>query len=152
MTTGQADVSALLPQIECPTLILHCRDSLLVPMDEARLTAASLPRARFVLLETDNYIPLGGEPAFDGLIAGLDAFLPRKEASSREPALAELTRREREVLDLIARGLDNNDIATRLSVAEKTVRNTVSHIFDKLSVRNRAQAIVRAREAGLGHD
>jgi len=151
MATGQADVSALLPRIVCPVLILHCRGSVLVPIEEARLIASSLPAARFVLLETDNHIPLQGEPAFARLIGEFDAFLPRrKEESPKDAALAELTRREREVLDLVARGLDNRDIATRLEVAEKTVRNTVSHIFDKLSVKSRAQAIVLARRSGLG--
>ena len=150
MTTGQADLAALLPHIACPTLVLQCRGSLLVPLEEARLTAASINGARFVLLETDNYVPLPDEPAFERFVAEFDSFLPRKQAASRASVLAELTRREREVLDLIARGLDNNDIAAQLHVAEKTVRNTVSHIFDKLSVKNRAQAVVRARQAGLG--
>ena len=62
----------------------------------------------------------------------------------------ELTAREGEVLDLIARGLNNTEIADRLYVSQKTVRNHVSNIFLKLQVANRAQAIVRAREAGLG--
>ena len=151
MATGLADVSALLPRISCPVLILHCRGSILVPIEEARLIASSVSDARFVLLETDNFIPLQGEPAFARLIGEIDAFLPRrKEVSPKDAALAALTRREREVLDLVARGLDNSDIAIRLEVAEKTVRNTVSHIFDKLSVRTRAQAIVLARQAGLG--
>jgi DNA-binding NarL/FixJ family response regulator len=63
---------------------------------------------------------------------------------------AELTQREREVLELIARGLDNAAIASQLSVSPKTVRNHINGIFDKLSIPNRAQAIVRAREAGMG--
>jgi DNA-binding NarL/FixJ family response regulator len=54
------------------------------------------------------------------------------------------------VLDLVARGLDNVTIATQLAISEKTVRNTVSHIFDKLSVSSRAHAVVVARKAGLG--
>ena len=62
----------------------------------------------------------------------------------------ELTHREREILDLLARGLTNSGIAERLSLSPKTVRNRVSEIFDKLRVRGRAEAIVRAREAGLG--
>jgi len=62
-----------------------------------------------------------------------------------------LTRREREVLDLIARGHDNPQIARRLAVADKTVRNHVSRLFGKLGVGGRAQAAARAREAGLGH-
>lgn len=62
----------------------------------------------------------------------------------------ELTDREREVLDLIARGDNNESIARRLYVSPKTVRNHVSNILTKLQVADRAQAIVRAREAGFG--
>lgn len=67
-------------------------------------------------------------------------------------AFPELTDREREVLELIARGLSNRAIVERLVVSPKTVRNHVSNIFSKLHVRDRAEAIVRAREAGLGVD
>ena len=62
----------------------------------------------------------------------------------------DLTDREREVLDLVAAGLDNATIARRLVVSPKTVRNHLSNVFTKLQVADRAQAIVRAREAGLG--
>ncbi len=62
----------------------------------------------------------------------------------------DLTAREREVLDLVAAGLDNVSIARRLTVSSKTVRNHLSNILTKLQVADRAQAIVRAREAGLG--
>lgn len=62
----------------------------------------------------------------------------------------ELTQREREVLELIARGFANQAIAGRLFLSPKTVRNHVSNIFSKLQVADRAQAIVRAREAGMG--
>ena len=60
-----------------------------------------------------------------------------------------LTPRERAVLERIAEGLDNSEIASVLGLAEKTVRNHVSNIFTKLQVVDRAQAIIRAREAGL---
>jgi DNA-binding NarL/FixJ family response regulator len=62
----------------------------------------------------------------------------------------ELSDREREVLDLIAAGLPNTAIAHRLFLSEKTIRNNVTSIFAKLNVRDRAEAVVRAREAGLG--
>jgi DNA-binding NarL/FixJ family response regulator len=62
----------------------------------------------------------------------------------------ELTDREREILDLVAQGQSNPSIALRLGISDKTVRNHVSNIFNKLAVVDRAQAIVRAREAGLG--
>jgi DNA-binding NarL/FixJ family response regulator len=67
-----------------------------------------------------------------------------------EAAFPELTDREHEVLDLLARGLDNHVIARRLEVSEKTVRNHVSNVFTKLQVPDRSRAIVKAREAGLG--
>lgn len=74
--------------------------------------------------------------------------------SSAKPApsgaFPELTTRESEVLDLVARGMSNQDIAHRLYLSHKTVRNHISNIFLKLRVADRAQAIVRAREAGLG--
>jgi DNA-binding NarL/FixJ family response regulator len=61
-----------------------------------------------------------------------------------------LTTSEHEVLALVARGLDNGTIADALAKSEKTVRNQVSSIFTKLGVRTRAQAIVLARDAGIG--
>ncbi len=76
----------------------------------------------------------------------------RSEVERAVPARAfpELTTREREVLDLIAQGLSNPQIAARLYLSPKTVRNHISNIFAKLQVADRAQAIVRARKAGLG--
>lgn len=66
------------------------------------------------------------------------------------PPFPELTDREREVLDQVARGLDNLSVARRLNLSPKTVRNHLSNILTKLQVTDRAQAIVRAREEGLG--
>ena len=75
-------------------------------------------------------------------------------ASSRTPRsiFPELTNREREILHLIAAGKNNQQIAKSLFLSLKTVRNYVSNIFTKLQVADRAQAIVRAREAGLGQE
>jgi DNA-binding NarL/FixJ family response regulator len=75
--------------------------------------------------------------------ADLRATLPQQ-------AFPELTTREREVLTLIAQHQTNPAIAERLSLSPKTVRNIASSIFTKLQVIDRAQAIIRAREAGLG--
>lgn len=66
------------------------------------------------------------------------------------PAFPQLTEREYEILELVAEGRNNGIISGRLGISEKTVRNHVSNIFTKLAVADRAQAIVRAREAGLG--
>ena len=72
------------------------------------------------------------------------------EAPRAAAAFPELSVREREVLELVARGLSNQQIVDRLVISPKTVRNHVSNIFSKLRVRDRAAAIVRAREAGMG--
>ena len=76
---------------------------------------------------------------------------PRQEAAGTG-AFPELTERERDILVLIARGYTNTAIADRLYLSPKTVRNYVSSIFAKLRVTDRAGAIVRAREAGLGRE
>ena len=65
-------------------------------------------------------------------------------------AFSDLTPREADVLDAIARGLDNAQIAAHLGISEKTVRNNITRIFDKLDVENRSRAIVLAREHGMG--
>jgi DNA-binding NarL/FixJ family response regulator len=92
-----------------------------------------------------------GEAHFGPEIARrLMGFFSAPKPAAPSEAFPELTAREAELLDLIARGLNNAEIAKRLHVSQKTVRNHVSHIFLKLQVADRAQAIVKAREAGLG--
>ena len=66
------------------------------------------------------------------------------------PAFPDLTAREREILELLAQGLTNAAIAEKLILSPKTIRNNVSNIFKQLQVANRGEAIVKAREAGLG--
>lgn len=76
------------------------------------------------------------------------------EATESQAAFPQLTARERQILDLLASGYDNRRIARELTLSDKTVRNHVSNLFAKLHAANRAEAIVRARNAGLGqfHD
>jgi len=144
------DVMSLASQVKCPTLVMHARGDLRVSFDEGRLLAARIPDARFVPLESDNHVLLS-EPMWDVFMSKVLPFLAEKPKSTPfSKQLAELTPREKEVLELIARGLDNSTISAYLKVQEKTVRNHITHIFDKLVVDSRAQAIVLAREAGLG--
>jgi len=79
----------------------------------------------------------------------LRSFFTGGAVASAQP-FPSLSEREREVLALIAEGASNADIARRLFLSDKTVRNYVSSIFAKLDVTGRPEAIVRAREAGLG--
>jgi len=92
-----------------------------------------------------------GEAIFGtGLAARVLAYFAAGSAAVPS-TFPQLTEREREVLELVAQGRSNAVIASRLRLSEKTIRNNVSNILVKLQVADRAQAIVRARDAGLGH-
>jgi len=91
-----------------------------------------------------------GQALYDAAVAErISAFFA--SATSPQP-FPELTRREREVLEHLARGLDNAGIARQLVLSTKTVRNLVSSVLGKLQVSSRAQAVARARDAGMGED
>jgi DNA-binding NarL/FixJ family response regulator len=93
----------------------------------------------------------GGEAIFSPSIATrLIDFFASLQPTALPQALPELTDREREILTLIAHGQSNSAIARQLSLSTKTVSNYVSNIFSKLQVADRAQAMLRARQAGLG--
>jgi DNA-binding NarL/FixJ family response regulator len=90
-----------------------------------------------------------GEAVFGSAIA---SRLVSYFTANRTPAFPELTPREYEVLELLANGLNNQAIADELRLSLKTVRNNVSAIFTKLRVADRAQAMLKARESGLGRE
>jgi pimeloyl-ACP methyl ester carboxylesterase/DNA-binding CsgD family transcriptional regulator len=145
------NVIDLLPRVRCPTLVIHALHDGRVPLDEGRRVAGAIPGAEFVTLESRNHILLRHQPAWLRFLEEIERFVG---ADTRSGHLAgeflELTGREREVLELIAAGRTNAEIALRLELSEKTVRNHINSIFSKLSLPNRSQAIVRAREAGFG--
>jgi pimeloyl-ACP methyl ester carboxylesterase len=144
------DVRDEAARVKCPTLVLHARGDLSIPFEEGRLIAGLIPGARFVSLETRNHLMMESEPAWQVFLTALGEFYPPAGAAERAGSFPGLTPRESGILDLIAQGLDNAQIAARLELSEKTVRNNITHIFDKIQVENRSQAIVRARDAGLG--
>ncbi len=94
---------------------------------------------------------VGGEAIFGPAVAQrvLD-YLTGTAPRQQQEAFPELSDRERDVLTLLAEGRSNPDIARQLYLSPKTVRNHVSNIFTKLQVADRAQAIIKARDAGLG--
>jgi pimeloyl-ACP methyl ester carboxylesterase/DNA-binding CsgD family transcriptional regulator len=149
-STYNTDVRETISQVQCPTLVLHARGDAIHPFDEGRTIAALIPGARFVPLESRNHIILDVEPAWRQFADALDEFLPRSTGAD-VMSFDELTARERDILEVVALGLDNAEIASRLKISEKTVRNHVSIIFSKLGFHSRAQVIVRAREAGFGN-
>ncbi|HEY0997662.1 MAG TPA: alpha/beta fold hydrolase [Gemmatimonadaceae bacterium] len=156
------DVSDAARRVQAPTLVLHARHDAMVPFEEARHVAALIPRARLLTLDSRNHLLREDEPAWRELTGALGRFLEpdvasppplltgdptRPGSAPRSPALS---RREREVLECMARGLSNAEIAATLGVTPKTLEKHVTSIFRKLEVTSRARAIVRAREAGFG--
>jgi pimeloyl-ACP methyl ester carboxylesterase/DNA-binding CsgD family transcriptional regulator len=152
------DVSDLASQVSVPTLVLHARKDAAVPFEEGRRLAGLIPNARFVPLESNNHILLEREPAWQHFLLEVRRFLGTEVADESHLELTpmplkladELTDREREILELIAQGLSNAQIGERLVISPKTVSNHITSIFSKMQIANRAEAIVRAREAGFG--
>lgn len=150
---AQVDVRGRLCEVRVPTLVLHGRNDDVVPLSSGKILASEIPGAEFVELDSANHILLGHEPAWMRFCEALLDFTGgrRAEATSGDDAtpFAGLSPREREVLGLITEGLANAEIALRLGISDKTVRNHVTNLFDKLGVWTRAQAIVFARDRGF---
>lgn len=152
---ASVDVRHLLGAVRVPTLVLHARADEVVPIDSGRILAAEIPGAQFVELDSANHILLEPEPAWRRFreavldFTGVAATGAVAGAGAGDAAFAALSPREREVLRLVCAGLANAEIAARLGIRDKTVRNHVSNLFDKLGVWSRAQAIVFARDRGF---
>jgi pimeloyl-ACP methyl ester carboxylesterase/DNA-binding CsgD family transcriptional regulator len=150
LTNGVIDVQAEARQVRCPALVVHGTRDVNVRFEEGRLVAGLIPGARFVSLDTRIHLMPPGDPAWPKLLDAIVEFYPPARPAHAVAGFPQLTARERDVLELIAQGLDNAQIAARLALSEKTVRNNITHIFDKIQVENRSQAIVLARQRGLG--
>jgi DNA-binding NarL/FixJ family response regulator len=131
--------------------------------------AALIPNAHFVALSSKNHLLLETEPAWQRLLSEIQHFVqPNTTLFTPEPTIntlqsinlqthstrieltQALTEREQEILELIAQGFSNNQIGVKLVISSKTVKNHITHIFSKMQVSTRAEAIVQARNAGLG--
>jgi pimeloyl-ACP methyl ester carboxylesterase/DNA-binding CsgD family transcriptional regulator len=145
------DVQDAARKLMCPVLVIHPERDSVVPIEEGRWLAGLIPDSRFIQLESPNHMPLLDEAEWPGLVLEMRKFLsePARHKTNGLP-LDALTPRERAVLAAIADGLDNAEIADMLELSEKTVRNHITRVFDKIQVQHRYQAIVRARDAGLG--
>lgn len=147
---AEADVTEQARQVRCPALVVQPTRSPRVPFDEGRRLASLIPGARLLPIDSANMSLMASEPVYSAVVAAVREFLDEARPDATDAFVAGLTPRQRQVLELMARGLDNLQIAAHLGLSGKTVRNHVPPIFDKLGVESRAQAIVRARQAGLG--
>jgi pimeloyl-ACP methyl ester carboxylesterase/DNA-binding CsgD family transcriptional regulator len=143
----ETDISETARSVTQPALILHVRHDRAVPYEEGRLLASLLPNARFVTLEGENHILQGDEPAWDVFLAEMRTFLGDDARTAAVAAdVAELSEREREVLELVAAGLGNDEIAERLFLSTRTVERHLSNVYAKLRLSGKsARAAAAAR-------
>jgi DNA-binding NarL/FixJ family response regulator len=127
--------------------------------DETVFTAMQAGARGYLLKGAQGYETLrairavaNGEVIFSpGVAEQMMAYFARGTTSAAVAPFPDLTPREREVLELLAQGLTNTAIAEKLVLSPKTIRNQVSTIFSKLQVATRSEAVIKARDAGLGH-
>lgn len=147
---GDVDVRELLPRVRVPTLVVHAARDEIVPIEQSRQLAAGIPGAEFVQVESRNHIVLENEPAwsrFKDVVLEFTGVGPKPAAA--DGRFDTLAPRERAVLAALASGRSNAEIGLGLHISDKTVRNMLTRIFEKLGVRSRAQAIVLARDGGF---
>lgn len=159
-TFNLADVRELAKTIKIPTMLIHARYDAAVPFELGRQAAAHIPGTHLVILDSKNHVLMRTEPTWQFFWDEFYRFfevaseLPRSktEASAEDRVWSELSGREREVLQLLAQGYSNLQIAQSLVLSEKTIRNYVSSIYEKLQINGRGEAIVLARKFGLAVD
>jgi pimeloyl-ACP methyl ester carboxylesterase/DNA-binding CsgD family transcriptional regulator len=141
--------------IRVPTLVIQIAREQVVDPRSSPGIAGEIPGSQFVSIDSRNHVLLEDEPGwqefksvFARYVPGAGAPPPRRDPAARE-RIGQLSQREQKILGEIAKGLNNREIAAGLFISEKTVRNHITSIFDKLGVSSRAQAIVMAKEAGL---
>jgi pimeloyl-ACP methyl ester carboxylesterase/DNA-binding CsgD family transcriptional regulator len=143
-----------LKQVSVPTLVIQIARDQVVDPRSATGIAGEIPGSEFVSIDSGNHILLEDEPGWQEFKSIFARHVPgaaapaRRDAAARE-RIEQLSKREQKILGEIAKGLNNREIASGLFISEKTVRNHITSIFDKLGVSSRAQAIVMAKESGL---
>lgn len=145
---GHINIVPLLASVTAPTLVLHARQDGVVPLEEGRLLAAGIPGSRFVELESRNHVLLEHEPAWERFCSEVLEFLG-VGVDVGDTRLSALTAREREIVAGLVAGRSNAQIAAALFISDKTVRNTLTRIFEKLGVHSRTQAMALLRDADL---
>jgi pimeloyl-ACP methyl ester carboxylesterase/DNA-binding CsgD family transcriptional regulator len=148
---GDLNVVDAAARVRTRALVVHAAGDRVVPVGEGQLLATLLPDARLAVLESANHILLSDEPAWATFVTELRDFLETKRVTVR-PGVEELSRRELEVLELVAAGLTNEAIAGRLSLSIRTVERHLTNTYVKLRVSGKAgRAAAAARFSEVRH-
>lgn len=137
------DVTAAARALTVPTLVTHVRDDQVAPFEEGRRLAGLIPGAQFAPIEGRNHILGAHDAAWPVFIDELRRFLATP-ATAQELGLGRLSRREREVLELVADGQDNEQVASTLVLSVRTVERHLSNIYRKLGVTGKAARVAAA--------
>jgi pimeloyl-ACP methyl ester carboxylesterase/DNA-binding CsgD family transcriptional regulator len=133
-------------------LVMHARRDAVVPIAEGRRLATLIPAARFVPLDGQNHILLADEPAWPAFLAELHAFLGAEEPEAPGELAGDLSSREVEVVGLVAAGLPNAQIASRLCISERTVERHLTNVYVKLGVSGKAARAAAAAHFARAHE
>lgn len=147
---ADVDIRHLLHRVRVPTLVLHADKDEVIPFREGKRLAREIPDATFVPLDSRNHILLEHESAWRDFKAAVLEFtgLSSETSNDADESWA-LTRRERQILVLLCDGHANARIAEELSISDKTVRNHLCRLYDKLGVHSRAEAMALAHRRGF---
>lgn len=150
---AQIDVRHLLPELDLPTTVIARRADRVISIEHSRFAARAIPGARYVELDGDDHLPFAGDAAAVAaaiaesvgapgpVVLDLDACT--SAGRFVEHVASRLSPRELDVLEWVARGKTNREIATALYVSESTVRKHLQHAYEKLGVNNRTAALAR---------
>lgn len=145
---SEADCRPLLPAIKTPTLVGHSRGDKWADIALGRKIARAIPGAAMIEIESDNHALRERDGSLQAWMSAVTDFVYGARNSINP--IAQLSARERDVLDGLCAGLTNDAIAARLGISEKTVRNHLTQVFEKLGVATRTQAVLAAMEARRG--
>jgi DNA-binding NarL/FixJ family response regulator len=149
--TAARQITERFPAIGVLVLTMHEEDEALFSALRAGASGYLLKGAEREEIVRAVLAVASGDAVYSSTVARrIVRFFTSTDKTYAAQVFPDLTAREREILDLVATGLDNHDIARRLVLSEKTVRNNVAAILTKLQVPNRASAVAKARDTGLG--